>query len=142
MTIWIKFILHRRPVEQFTIRKTESFNQLFAFIHKIGYIFSRRNCVTASHDQIVLQDIPSSPSNTFLGHINLNSMSNLINMKSNIGKIDRLIRLAIAIFLLTYAYWQGSWIAFAFSIFTFYESWAGWCAFYQLIGRNSCPLSK
>ena len=63
-------------------------------------------------------------------------------MKSNIGKIDRLARLAIAIFLLVYAYLQGSWIAFGFSIFTFYESWAGGCAFYQLIGRNSCPLSK
>ena len=46
-------------------------------------------------------------------------------MKSNIGKIDRLIRLAIALFLLVYAYWQGSWIAFEFSVFTFYESWAG-----------------
>jgi hypothetical protein len=63
-------------------------------------------------------------------------------MKSNIGKVDRLIRLALAVLLLIYAYWQGSWIAFGFSIFTFYESWAGWCAFYQLIGRNSCPLSK
>jgi hypothetical protein len=46
-------------------------------------------------------------------------------MKSNIGKIDRLIRLAIALFLLVYAYWQGSWITFGFSVFTFYESWAG-----------------
>ena len=63
-------------------------------------------------------------------------------MKSNIGRIDRLIRLAIATFLLVYAYWQGSGIAFGFSVFTFYESWAGWCAFYQLIGRNSCPLPK
>ena len=61
-------------------------------------------------------------------------------MKSNIGKPDRLIRLAIAIFLLVYGYFQGSLIAFGFSIFTFYESWAGWCAFYQLIARSSCPL--
>jgi hypothetical protein len=63
-------------------------------------------------------------------------------MKSNMGKVDRLIRLALAVLLLIYAYWQGSWIALVFSIFTFYESWAGWCAFYQLIGRNSCPLSR
>ena len=63
-------------------------------------------------------------------------------MKSNIGKLDRLIRLAFAIFLLFYAYWQASWIAFSFSIFCFYESWAGWCAFYQLIGRNTCPLTR
>jgi hypothetical protein len=63
-------------------------------------------------------------------------------MKSNIGKADRLLRLALAIVLLFYASWQGSWIAFGFSIFTFYESWAGWCALYQLIGRNTCPISK
>jgi Protein of unknown function (DUF2892) len=63
-------------------------------------------------------------------------------MKPNIGSIDRMIRLALAVFLLIYAYWQGSWIAFGFSIFTFYESWAGWCALYQLIGINSCPLPK
>lgn len=63
-------------------------------------------------------------------------------MKSNIGKVDRFIRLALAVLLLIYAFWQGSWIAFGFSIFTFYESWVGWCAFYQLIGRNSCPISK
>ena len=63
-------------------------------------------------------------------------------MKSNIGKIDRLIRLIIAVFLFVYAYWQGSWIAFGFSIFTFYESWAGWCALYQLIGKSTCPLPK
>ena len=63
-------------------------------------------------------------------------------MKSNIGKVDRLIRLALAVLLFIYAYWQSSWVAFGFSLFTFYESWAGWCAFYQLIGRNSCPLSK
>ncbi|OQW79293.1 MAG: hypothetical protein BVN35_02430 [Proteobacteria bacterium ST_bin11] len=63
-------------------------------------------------------------------------------MKSNIGKPDRLLRLALAVFLLVYAYQEASWVAFGFSIFTFYESWVGWCAFYQLIGRNSCPLSR
>ncbi len=63
-------------------------------------------------------------------------------MKSNIGKIDRIIRLTIAVFLLVYAYGQSSWIAFGFSIFTFYESWAGWCALYQVIGKSTCPLPK
>ena len=63
-------------------------------------------------------------------------------MKRNIGTIDRLIRLTLATLLLAYAYWQGSWVALGFSLFTFYESWAGWCLFYQLIGKSSCPLSK
>lgn len=25
-------------------------------------------------------------------------------------------------------------------LFTIYEGFAGWCVFYQLIGRNTCPL--
>ena len=63
-------------------------------------------------------------------------------MKPHIGTPYRLIRLAIGIFLLVYAYWQTSWLAFGFAIFTFYESYASWCAFYHLIGRNHCPLPK
>ncbi|MEY3786595.1 MAG: hypothetical protein RLZ75_802 [Pseudomonadota bacterium] len=63
-------------------------------------------------------------------------------MNPNIGKTDRLMRLILAMLLLAYAYWQGSWIALACSLFTFYEAWAGWCAFYQLMGKSSCPLSK
>jgi hypothetical protein len=63
-------------------------------------------------------------------------------MTRNIGKTDRLLRFILAILLLAYAYWQGNWIALGFSVFTFYEAWAGWCAFYQLIGKNNCPLSN
>ena len=63
-------------------------------------------------------------------------------MNPNIGKTDRIMRLILAILLLAYAYWQGSWMALGFSLFTFYEAWAGWCAFYQLIGKNSCLLAK
>jgi len=62
-------------------------------------------------------------------------------MKSNIGKTDRLIRLSIAIVLLGYAYWYGSWIALAGSIFVFFEVFASWCAFYALIGKSSCPMN-
>lgn len=60
-------------------------------------------------------------------------------MKKNIGKTDRLIRLAIAIALLAYAYWQSSWIAFFVSLFVFFEALMSWCILYQLLGKNSCP---
>jgi len=63
-------------------------------------------------------------------------------MHKNIGTTDRLIRLAIAIALLIYAWWAGSWIALAFSLFTFYEALASWCVFYQLIGKSSCPIDN
>ena len=60
-------------------------------------------------------------------------------MKKNIGTMDRLLRLAIAILLFIYAWWAWSWIALLFGLFTLYEALASWCIFYQLIGKNSCP---
>ncbi len=63
-------------------------------------------------------------------------------MKSNMGTTDRIIRLILAVLLLVYAYNQASWLAFACSLFTFYEAGASWCVLYQLIGKNTCPLPK
>jgi hypothetical protein len=61
-------------------------------------------------------------------------------MKKNIGTPDRLLRLAIAIVLLFFAWYSSSWLLLAASLFTFYEAFAGWCVLYQLLGKNSCPL--
>ena len=63
-------------------------------------------------------------------------------MKKNIGINDRILRLFFGIGLLALAWWQSSWILLAFSIFCFYEALASWCAFYQLIGKNSCPIER
>lgn len=63
-------------------------------------------------------------------------------MNKNINTKDRLIRFVIGVILLVIAIWQKSWIASALSIFTFYEALIGWCAFYQLIGKNSCTIDK
>lgn len=63
-------------------------------------------------------------------------------MKKNIGTTDRMIRFTIATLLLGYAIWQASWIAGGASLFVFYEALAGWCIYYQLIGKSSCPISK
>lgn len=65
-----------------------------------------------------------------------------INLKKNIGTPDRLIRLTIGILLLIFAYLQMSWILLIFGLFTLFESFMSWCIFYQLIGRNTCPLKK
>lgn len=59
-------------------------------------------------------------------------------MQKNIGKADRIIRFVLAILILALAFWRESWILGAISLFVFYEAFAGWCAFYQLIGKNSC----
>lgn len=63
-------------------------------------------------------------------------------MKSNIGEKDRLFRLAIAIVLLIGASFFSSWILLAFSLFVFYETAFSWCLFYQLTGKNTCPISR
>lgn len=63
-------------------------------------------------------------------------------MKSNIGFNDRLLRLLAGVALLAFAWWQSSWIALLVALFIFYEVLAGWCAFYQLIGKNTCPLPE
>lgn len=60
--------------------------------------------------------------------------------RKNIDTKGRLIRLIIAFMLLGFAIWQKSWIALAFSLFTFIEVAFSWCVFYQLFGWNSCPI--
>ncbi|MFA6915238.1 MAG: DUF2892 domain-containing protein [Parachlamydiales bacterium] len=63
-------------------------------------------------------------------------------MTPNIGTPDRLIRLTIAIVLFVLAWYYASWILLAFAVFTLYEAIAGWCLFFQLIGKNSCDLKR
>jgi ABC-type uncharacterized transport system permease subunit len=62
-----------------------------------------------------------------------------MKLKKNIGTPGRLIRLAIVILLLGYAYWQMSWIALVLALFTFFEAFMSWCILYQILGKNSCP---
>lgn len=63
-------------------------------------------------------------------------------MKKNIGTLDRLLRLSIAILLLIYAYYNRSLIGYLAGLFVLFEATASWCLFYQLIGRSSCPIKK
>jgi hypothetical protein len=58
----------------------------------------------------------------------------------NIGKKDRIIRLAIWIGLLLWAIttsWNP-WLIF-FSGFALFEALFSWCGFYAAIGKNTCP---
>ncbi|MEY4602658.1 MAG: hypothetical protein RL292_599 [Candidatus Parcubacteria bacterium] len=59
----------------------------------------------------------------------------------NIGKPDRLLRLAIGVGLLLWAI-TTTWspILIFFSGFVFFESIFSWCAFYQAIGKNTCDI--
>lgn len=59
----------------------------------------------------------------------------------NIGKSDRLIRLAIGAGLLLWAI-TTSWspILIFFSGFAFFEAIFSWCGFYAMMGRNTCQV--
>lgn len=59
----------------------------------------------------------------------------------NIGKPDRLLRLAIGVGLLLWAI-TTTWspILIFFSGFAFFEAVFSWCGFYAAIGRNTCPV--
>jgi len=66
---------------------------------------------------------------------------NVLARPRNIGKGDRLLRAFFGIALLALAI-TTTWNPFVlfFSGFCFFEAFASWCAFYQAIGRNTCPI--
>lgn len=59
----------------------------------------------------------------------------------NIGKPDRLIRIAIGVALLLIAI-TTTWspILIFFSGFAFFEAIFSWCGFYAAMGKNTCPM--
>jgi len=65
-------------------------------------------------------------------------------MKKNIGTIDRAVRLIIGLVCLTAVFFVAAFwlkvILVLLGIFAIYEALVGWCAFYMLIGRNTCPI--
>lgn len=63
-------------------------------------------------------------------------------MRKNIGSVDRILRLVIALLLFVYAYWKANWIVFALALFVLFESVYGWCIFYQVLGKNTCSIKK
>jgi hypothetical protein len=63
-------------------------------------------------------------------------------MRKNIGTWDRIVRLCIGLFSLALGIWWVQPLFIIIALFTFFEAISGWCAFYQLIGRNTCSLPR
>ena len=66
-------------------------------------------------------------------------------MTKNIGTFDRIVRLIIGVIFVVFAVvvTAALWVKIALGIlalFCFYEVLASWCLFYQLIGKNTCPI--
>ncbi len=60
----------------------------------------------------------------------------------NIGKKDRLIRvtIAVALFLIAITTTWSPWLLF-FSGFAFFEAIFGWCGFYAILSKKTCPIN-
>ena len=66
-------------------------------------------------------------------------------MKKNIGTFDRIVRLGLGIILLAVALVvvNALWlkiILIILALFSFYQALTSWCALYQLMGKNTCPI--
>lgn len=62
-------------------------------------------------------------------------------MKTNVGGIDKILRILVGIALIAWALFGGpvwAWIG----ILPLVTGLMGWCPAYMLIGMNTCPLSK
>ena len=58
----------------------------------------------------------------------------------NINTKGRLQRAAIGLVLLIAAYWFSSWTLLIASLFCFFQAIMSWCIWYQIIGKNECPI--
>jgi hypothetical protein len=69
------------------------------------------------------------------------SLSNPSSTTHNIGRNDRLLRLAIGVALLLWAI-TTTWspVLIFLSGFALFESIFSWCAVYQLVGKNTCEI--
>lgn len=63
-------------------------------------------------------------------------------MKQNIGTNDRIIRLIIGVVLISLAIVSKSTFMALAGLFSLYEAVTSWCVFYQLLGRNTCPIKN
>ncbi len=68
-------------------------------------------------------------------------------MKTNVGKTDKLIRLAVAV-VLGVLYFTGTvtgvfaYVALAIGVIMLLTAVLGTCPLYSLFGMSSCPVSK
>jgi hypothetical protein len=60
-------------------------------------------------------------------------------MRKNIGKFDRMVRLIIGVGAIYLGVAVSFWFYFL-AAFAFYEAFSSWCAFYQIIGKNTCKI--
>jgi hypothetical protein len=69
----------------------------------------------------------------------------VIYMKKNIGTLDRVARSMIGLILIAVIIFvpQPLWVKIILGIiaaFSFFQAFMSWCLWYQIIGKNTCPV--
>jgi hypothetical protein len=65
-------------------------------------------------------------------------------MTTNVGNLDRAIRVVIGLALLAFAYWSGwpyAWIGYI-GIVPLLTAAFGTCPLYSMLGMSTCPVKK
>jgi len=63
-------------------------------------------------------------------------------MTPNIGINDRIARLIIGVVLISLALIYKSTFMALGGLFSIYEAVSSWCVFYQILGKNTCPIKS
>jgi hypothetical protein len=63
-------------------------------------------------------------------------------MKKNIGSVDRIARISIGVIAIGAGIFQSSGFLILIGAFSIFEALVGWCALYQIIGVNTCPVKQ
>jgi hypothetical protein len=66
-------------------------------------------------------------------------------MNKNIGTLDRVARFIIGLILVALIIFvaQPLWVKIIlglFAAFSFFQAFMSWCLWYQIIGKNTCPV--
>ena len=63
-------------------------------------------------------------------------------MKKNVGKVDRVIRVAIGLALVVLALYWGCWFTGIVGLGFIFSAAVGWCGLYKVIGISTCKIKK
>jgi predicted RND superfamily exporter protein len=66
-------------------------------------------------------------------------LKEVIRMKSNIGKTDRIVRVVIGLIVIAVGYYFSSWWG-AIGLLPIFTAAIGWCGLYNLFGISTCKI--
>ncbi|MFZ4404868.1 MAG: YgaP family membrane protein [Pseudobdellovibrionaceae bacterium] len=61
-------------------------------------------------------------------------------MKTNIHPIERYLRVAVGLFLMSLAFWGPSSLWFLLGIIPVATGLSGWCPLYKVLGMSTCKI--